>query len=67
MPELLEAIVALVEHRIAELNDDGAVPRPAERDTPVKPAVATRFASMADAEGMGYAIRLRGEPEEQGR
>jgi hypothetical protein len=55
MPELLEEIAALVEHRIAELNDDGAVPRPAERVAPVKPAVATRFAAMANAEGMGYA------------
>jgi hypothetical protein len=55
MPELLEEIVALIERRIAEPNDDGAAPRPAERVAPVKPEVAARFGAMADAERMGYA------------
>ncbi len=56
MPGLLEEVVSLVEHRIAEARgDDGDALAMAESVAPVKPEVAARFAAMAEAEGMGFA------------
>jgi hypothetical protein len=43
MPELMEEVVAFIERRTAELNDDGAAPRPSESvaPAPLVPATAT--------------------------
>jgi hypothetical protein len=55
-PELIEEVLTLIEHRIAEMNgDDGAAPRPtAESVAIVKPEVVARFAAVANAERMGF-------------
>ena len=56
MPELIEEVLAFIEHRIAEMNgDDGVAPKPtAESVALVKPEVVARFAAMANAERMGF-------------
>jgi hypothetical protein len=49
MPELMEEVVAFIERRTAELNDDGAAPRPSESVAPAALVPATPTSQDDDA------------------